>query len=335
MKEKEFIKTIKNVLDSKYIGDDCAYLKDLGIVVTQDSLVEDVHFSTEFATAYQIGFKSVMVNISDVCASGAEPKYLTIALSLPNDIEENFVEEFYKGAKEAAGTAEIVGGDITGADKIYISVTAIGSTKERKISSRSAAKVGQKVVVAGVHGSSAAGLRMLLEAQKSNEAEGKTIRRNDDKLFNDNSLSSYPLICQSSNEDCGKSYIAAHLMPQAQLEFSRRVGESVKEDYAMMDTSDGLMDALSAIAEASGVMLEIDFEKIPYDFELEKISGWEDLVLFGGEDYGLVATLPEDFGGIVIGEVKQGSGVKVNYGSRSSFYTRDGIEKKLFKHFKE
>lgn len=299
MKEKEFIKTIKNVLDSQYIGDDCAYLKDLGIVVTQDSLVEDVHFSTEFATAYQIGFKSVMVNISDVCASGAEPKYLTIALSLPNDIGENFVEEFYKGAKEAAGTAEIVGGDITGADKIYISVTAIGSTKERKISSRSAAKVGQKVVVAGVHGSSAAGLRMLRTGT------------------------------------AGTNFIPAHLMPQAQLKFSRLVGESVKEDYAMMDTSDGLMDALSAIAEASGVMLEVDFEKIPYDFELEKISGWEDLVLFGGEDYGLVATLPEDFGGIVIGEVKQGSGVKINYGGRSSFYTRDGIEKKLFKHFKE
>lgn len=299
MIEKEFIKIIKNVLNSKYIGDDCAYLKDLGIVVTQDSLVEDVHFSTEFATAYQIGFKSVMVNISDVCASGAEPKYLTIALSLPNDIGENFVEEFYKGAKEAAGTAEIVGGDITGADKIYISVTAIGSTKERKISSRSAAKVGQKVVVAGVHGSSAAGLRMLRTGT------------------------------------AGTNFIPAHLMPQAQLEFSRLVGESVKEDYAMMDTSDGLMDALSAIAESSGVMLEVDFEKIPYDFELEKFSGWEDLVLFGGEDYGLVATLPEDFGGIVIGEVKQGSGVKVNYGSRSSFYTRDGIEKKLFKHFKE
>ena len=71
MKEKEFIEIIKTTLNSDYIGDDCAYLKDLGIVVTQDSLVQDVHFKTDFATPYQLGYKSAMVNISDICASGA------------------------------------------------------------------------------------------------------------------------------------------------------------------------------------------------------------------------------------------------------------------------
>lgn len=315
MREKDFINIIKNTLNSEYIGDDCAYLKDLAIVVTQDSLVEDVHFSRSFATPYQIGYKSVMVNISDVCASGAEPKYLTIALSLPDFIEENFVEEFYKGAKDAAGNVQIVGGDITGADKVYISVTAIGSTVGRRISSRSCAKVGQKVVVAGLHGSSAAGLRMLLDK---------------DHIY-------VPLTPTLSHKGRGSIdyFLAAHLMPQAQVEFSKCVGLNVKEDYAMMDTSDGLMDALSAIAQCSGVMLDIDFDKIPYDPELENFSDWEDLLFFGGEDYGLVATLPEDFGGVVIGEVKSGSGVKVNYGGRSSFYTRECVEKKLFRHFKE
>ena len=95
MKEKDFINIIKNTLNSKYIGDDCANLTDLGIVVTQDSLVEDVHFSLKYFTPYQLGFKSVIVNVSDVVASGAEPKYLTISLSLPNNIEEKFVEEFH------------------------------------------------------------------------------------------------------------------------------------------------------------------------------------------------------------------------------------------------
>jgi len=339
MREKDFINTIKNILESKYIGDDCAYLKDLGIVITQDSLVEGVHFSTDFATPYQIGYKSVMVNISDVCASGAEPVYLTIALSLPDNLDDDFVEKFYKGAKAAAGNAEIVGGDITGADKIYISVTAIGTAAGRRISSRSAAKPGQKVVVAGLHGSSAAGLIMLLDAQRQNKMEDKKIRGYDDMLFNDNSSSSYPPTLQSSklisSGENIKSFLNAHLMPEAQLEFSKRVGTNVKEDYAMMDTSDGLMDALSAIAYESGVMLDIDFEKILYDRDLEQFPNWEDLLFFGGEDYGLVATLPEAFGGVVIGEVKSGSGVKVNYGMRSSFYTREGVEKKLFKHFKE
>ena len=99
MKEKEFISTIKKILNSGYIGDDCAYLEDLGVVITQDSLVEDVHFSLKYSTPYQTGYKSVMVNISDICASGAEPKYLTIALSLPESTDENFVKEFYQGAK--------------------------------------------------------------------------------------------------------------------------------------------------------------------------------------------------------------------------------------------
>ena len=136
MKEKELINIIKSTLNSKYIGDDCAFLKDLEIVVTQDSLVEDVHFKLDYTSAFQLGYKSVMVNISDVCASGAKPKYLTISLSLPKYVDECFVKEFYKGAQKACQNVEIVGGDLTGSNKLYISVTAIGSTKGRKISSR-------------------------------------------------------------------------------------------------------------------------------------------------------------------------------------------------------
>ena len=102
MKEKEFISIIKNTLKSEYIGDDCAYLKDLGIVVTQDSLVEYVHFLRKKITPFQLGYKSVMVNISDIAASGAEPKYLTVSLSLPQDIDNKFIEEFYEGCKKHA-----------------------------------------------------------------------------------------------------------------------------------------------------------------------------------------------------------------------------------------
>ena len=137
MKEQEFIKIIKSTLKSPYIGDDCAYLKDLNIVISQDSLVEDIHFKKDFITPYQLGYKSVMVNISDICASGAEPKYLTISLSLPNSTTNDFIKSFYKGAKDAAQNVEIIGGDITGSNKIYISATAIGDTRNRNISSRS------------------------------------------------------------------------------------------------------------------------------------------------------------------------------------------------------
>lgn len=295
MKEKDFIQTIKTILNSEYIGDDCACLKDLGIVVTQDSLVEDIHFRRDFATPYQIGYKSAMVNISDVCASGAEPKYLTVALSLPENITKEFVEEFYKGMKDACGNIKIVGGDITGSDKIFISITAIGKTAGRRISSRKNAKPGQKIVVSGSHGSSAAGLQELLSGKRGGE------------------------------------FIKKHLMPEAQLEFSKKISSNIQEDYAMMDTSDGLMDALSQIAEASGVLLDIDFNKIPYDKEIEKFENYKDLILFGGEDYQLVAALtdPQDF--TVIGEVKEGRGVKIG----QKIYTKDEVEKHLFNHFEE
>lgn len=304
MNEKELIKIIKSTLNSDYIGDDCAYLKDLGIVVSQDSLVEDIHFKRDLITPYQLGYKSVMVNISDICASGAEPLYLTVSLSLPKNIDESFVAEFYKGAKAALNGAKIVGGDLTGSDKIYISVTAIGSDKGRKISSRTNAKVGYKVIVSGEHGNSAMGLKLLLDGTCTHQPH------------------------PDRNE--GEKFISAHLTPTAQRYFSHQIASQIKVDYAMMDTSDGLADALIQIAKASDVTLSIESEKIPHDARVGM-----DLVLYGGEDYQLVAAVPQNFlqnitDYTIIGEVKSsGTGLEIDGKS----YT--DIDSKLFNHFKE
>lgn len=302
MKEKEFITIIKNTLNSPYIGDDCAYLKDLGIVVTQDSLVEDIHFSMKFISAFDLGFKAVMVNVSDVVASGAEPKYLTVSLSLPSNVKEDFVEEFYNGCKKACGNdVQIVGGDITGSEKIYISICAIGKTLGRNISSRKNAKIGQKVIVSGIHGSSSAGLKLLLEGKNSPE-----------------------------------KFIKSHINPVAQVEFGKNISTTVKESYAMMDTSDGLMDGLSTIANESGVLLDIDFDKIPYDKDIEQFENWQDLVLFGGEDYQILATVPQNFqGGFEIGVVKEGLGVNLKLRDKIMHYSKQDVEEKVFNHFKD
>lgn len=301
MKEKELINVIKSTLNSDYIGDDCAYLKDLGIVISQDNLIEDIHFSFDYITPYQLGWKSAMVNISDICASGAEPKYLTVGLSLPNRLGTEFVEEFYKGLKDAAKNIEIVGGDITGADKVFISISAIGKTAGRKISSRKNAKAGYKIIVSGTHGSSGAGLRLLMQGKKE-----------------------------------PAKFITAHLMPKAQIDFSKQISEKVKEDYAMMDTSDGLMDSLFQIAEASGVNLEVDFEKIPYDIEIKQFSDYKDLIFYGGEDYQIVAVVPEYIAKnfTVIGRVKTGCGVSVLDNGDVKNISKFDIEKNIFNHFK-
>lgn len=306
MNEINLIKKIKNTLKSQYIGDDCAYLKDLGIVISQDSLVEDIHFNKHMMSPYQMGYKSVMVNLSDIAASGAKPAYLTVALSLPKEIKDDAVVEFYEGAKNALQGlgVEIVGGDVTGSDKLYISISVIGKTLDRKISSRSHAKVGHKIITSGVHGSSAAGLRIL-----------------------------------QNNLEPDKDLIKAHLMPVAQIDFAKQISEQIQEDYAMMDTSDGLFDALFKIGSASECTMSVDFERILYDPKIkEYFSDYKDLILFGGEDYQIVATVPvellpslKDY--IIIGEVlpKEDCVIKLNTDNKVEKF--NDLGNKCFNHF--
>lgn len=306
MNEINLIKKIKNTLKSQYIGDDCAYLKDLGIVISQDSLVEDIHFNKHMMSPYQIGYKSVMVNLSDIAASGAKPAYLTVALSLPKEIKDDAVIDFYEGAKYALENldVEIVGGDITGSDKLYISISVIGKTLNRKISSRSHAKIGHKIITSGVHGSSAAGLRIL-----QNDLEPD------------------------------KDLIKAHLMPVAQIDFAKQISEQIQEDYAMMDTSDGLFDALFKIGSASECTMSIDFERILYDPKIkEYFSDYKDLILFGGEDYQIVATVPvellpslKDY--IIIGEVLPKEDCVIKLNTENNVEKFNDLSNKCFNHF--
>lgn len=285
MKEQDFINIIKNQIGKEYIGDDCAYLKDMGIVVTQDSLVEDVHFKLAWCTPYQLGYKAVTVNISDVLASGAEPKYITIALSLPSSVDENFVEEFYKGAKSALRGAKIIGGDITGADKVYISITAIGTTNGRKISSRRNAHVGDVVITKGKFGKSSLGLNELMSGGDNVEL------------------------------------IQAHLEPQLEENFAKEIATQINCEYAMMDTSDGLADALFQIANFSNVSIDSKF-----------VEG-----IFGAEDYKLVATVPKEFlkkitEYEIIGEVIEKQDYILKIGDKK-YYNYDELG--LYNHFEK
>lgn len=242
MKEFEYLNIIKKIVSNSFLGDDCAYLKDLNIVVTQDNFIEDVHFKRDWITPFQIGYKATIVNISDILASGAKPKYLTVGLSLPK-VENSFVEELYKGIKKASYGAEIIGGDITAADKIFISITAIGSTENRNISSRSNALPGYVVIASDEHGKSSLGLNELISGGNNQEL------------------------------------IKAHLEPVLNQKFSEEISTKLTEKYAMMDTSDGLADALFQIAKASGVKIVAS-----------ELSG-----MFSSEDYKLVAAIPGEF----------------------------------------
>lgn len=385
MKELEFLQIIKNTLSQNaHIGDDCAWLKDLGIVITQDSLVEDIHFSLKFATPYQLAYKAIIVNLSDILASGAKPKYLTISLSIPNHLDNSFIKEFYKACNDLSEEFgfEIVGGDITGSPKLFISICAIGTTNGRNISSRKNAKVGDLVVTTGVHGSSTAGLSLLREKERGKREEKEDAKMQSCKdaecicekpcLQDDEAIQEYPspefleLVPRSEihpspsrGEDTERSsyvhrspftvhhsLLKAHLMPALAKDFSREIATKIKRDYAMMDTSDGLVDALFKIAQSSDVLITVDFDKVPYDKGIEKLAqaaniDFKDWIFYGGEDYQLVACVDkENLQNItapytIIGEVKEKEAenfVEVVYDDHIQKIT--DLEK-TFNHFKE
>lgn len=287
MKELDLIEVIKEQIGKEFIGDDCAYLRDLGIVITQDSLVEEIHFKREWISPYQLGYKSVTVNISDILASGAKPAYITIGLSLPKNIDDDFVKEFFKGAKSALHGAKIVGGDITGADRLFVSIAAIGITQGRKISSRSAAKPGYKVIInknaRDKLGKSSEGLRELIRGKNNTDL------------------------------------IRAHLEPEIDEKFSSDISTQIDSEYAMMDTSDGLADALFKIAKESNVSICVEY-----------IDG-----IFGAEDYILVAAVPEIFlekinDYEIIGEVKDKQNYVIKIGDKE-YYKYEELG--LYNHF--
>lgn len=201
------------------IGDDCAVLPmgDEVLVFTSDMLNEGVHFLTDRSTAYQIGYKSLMVNISDVVAMGATPVATLLSLALPEERfgewSNSFMEGYYEASKKYG--VKLVGGDTTKSHSgVCISVTAIGRAPKTDIKRRSKAKTGDVVMVTGELGASAAGLRDVLN--------GKLRTRN----------------------------AKIHLMPEAQVREGEWLGKQ-EAVHAMCDISDGVASDLQHILDES------------------------------------------------------------------------------------
>ncbi|MBR2069376.1 MAG: thiamine-phosphate kinase [Candidatus Gastranaerophilales bacterium] len=274
-KEFEFLEIINKIIPNEFLGNDCACLNEYNLAISQDSLIEDVHFSLKYMTPYEIAVKSLLVNISDILASGACAKYFSIALS--GNLNNFFIEEFYKGLNDVSKeyNLQLIGGDLTKSDKIMVSICVFGDYKNRKISSRYNAKNGYVLAVYGEFGSSAQG------------------------LFN----------LQNEIED--DYFIKIHKKPILYPEISSLIAEISEFPYAMMDSSDGLFDCLYQISLKSKVKIEFDYSKIPHkttnkDFVL---YGGEDYCLvmaLDERDFKKIEGLTK------IGEVKSGEGVYMN-----------------------
>ena len=275
-KEFEFLKIISDTLsDSTYLGDDCAYLDEYKLAISKDCLIEDVHFSFSFMTPYEIARKSVLVNVSDILASGAKPKYILVGLS--GKLDEKFIREFYQGVNDTIEkyNIKLIGGDLTKGDKISVSITILGDYKNRNVSSRKNAKIGYIVATIGEFGSSAKGLEDLKKGIEDNY------------------------------------FIQYHKNPPLDENITSKIATLAKNPYAMMDSSDGLFDCLYQIASKSKVRIDIDYSLIPKKVENRNLVlfGGEDycpLVCLSDEDFKKINGL------IKIGVVKEGSGVYID-----------------------
>ncbi|GGK26766.1 thiamine-monophosphate kinase [Caldalkalibacillus thermarum] len=259
------------------IGDDAAVYRPaegMGQVVTADTMVEGIHFKRETMSCWQIGYKALAVNLSDIAAMGGRPTYFIISLAIPDDWTLDELLEIYKGMKHLADQFEVdlLGGDtVSIPDHLVISVTAIGEVEEDVQLLRSQAKPGQILFVTGQLGNAAAGLDLLLHGRP---ADG------------------YPL------PEALQLLLDAHQQPQPHVAQGRLLAQFARE-YAISlnDVSDGLSSEANEIAAASGVDVVIRKEQLPVSRILLNYAHKRGIdpytwVLGGGEDFVLVGTAP-------------------------------------------
>lgn len=272
------------------VGDDAAVIDHLGqTVITTDLLVEGVHFDLMYTPLKHLGYKSIVVNLSDVYAMNATPTQVTLSIGISNRFSVEALEEFYEGVYAACDQygVDLIGGDTSSSQKGFIiSVTAIGEVQPNKVVKRNGAKKGDLICCSGDIGASYIGL-LFLEREK--------------KIYLEN-----PQI-QPDLE--GEDYVIRRLLkPEARKDIIEFFEQQNIVPTSMMDISDGLSSEILHICEQSGVSAVIYEDKLPineasklaaYKFEIDPTA----CALSGGEDYELLFTLKqEDYDKITLNE---------------------------------
>ncbi len=268
----------------KGIGDDAAVLEygNKMLVVSTDTLVEGIHFDLIYSPLKHLGYKAVVVNVSDIYAMNAIPKQITVSLAFSNRFSVEALEELYKGIEAACNfyNIDLVGGDTTSSQKgLFISITAIGEGEKDKITYRNGAKEGDILCVTGDLGAAYLGLQ-ILEREKQIYLSNPGIQ-----------------------PDLGtnKYVIGRQLKPEARKDMIENfIPKANFTPTSMIDISDGLASELfhickqsnvGAILEENGVPIRSDVQEIAINFKLDPIT----CALSGGEDYELLFTIsPND-----------------------------------------
>lgn len=267
---------------SKYgIGDDCAVLEypDKQVLVTTDLLMEGVHFDLTYVPLKHLGYKAVMVNLSDIYAMNGTPRQITVSLAISKRFGVEDLEELYAGMRLAceAHHVDIVGGDTTSSlTGLAISITAIGDAPKDKVVYRNGAHETDLICVSGNLGAAYMGLQ-LLEREKN--------------VFMGESTNVQP-------DFAGKEYLLERqLKPEARGDIIHALAEADIKPTAMMDISDGLSSELMHICRQSGTGCRVYEEHIPLDYQTAVMAEEFNMnvstcALNGGEDYELLFTVP-------------------------------------------
>ena len=277
---------------TKYgVGDDCAVLHypDSEVLVTTDMLMEGVHFDLTYIDLQHLGWKSAMVNISDIFAMNATPRQMTVSLALSKRFTVEDMEQFYSGLRMACDKwgVDIVGGDTTSSfTGLAISITCIGEARKEDIIYRNGAKETDLICVSGDLGAAYMGLQ-LLEREKSVYYQMVDEAKKNGKPVPD-----------FQPDFAGKEYLLQRqLKTEARGDIIQLLRDAGIRPTAMMDISDGLSSELMHICKQSKVGCRIFEKQIPIDYQTAVMA--EELnmnvttcALNGGEDYELLFTVP-------------------------------------------
>ena len=297
--------TPKNTSTIKGIGDDCAVLHypNKEVLVTTDMLMEGVHFDLTYIDLQHLGYKSAMVNISDIFAMNGTPRQMTVSLALSKRFSVEDLELFYSGLRRACEKwgVDIVGGDTTSSyTGLAISITCIGEADKDDIVYRSGAKDTDLICVSGDLGAAYMGLQLLEREKAVYYSQYSDLQKKLAAAKDASEISN--LKSQISNlsmpDFSGKEYLLQRqLQTEARGDIVQRLREAGIRPTAMMDISDGLSSELMHICKQSGTGCRIFEKELPIDYQTAVMAEEMEMnvttcALNGGEDYELLFTVP-------------------------------------------
>ena len=286
----------------KGIGDDCAviaYDNGMQTLVTTDLLMQGIHFDLTYIDMQHLGYKSAMVNISDIFAMNATPRQMTVSIALSKSFTVENIEAFYKGLRLACDkwNVDIVGGDTTSSmTGLAISITCIGEARKEDIVMRNGAKDTDLICVSGDLGAAYMGLQLLEREKTVYYQQLQEIRKQ--AKGNAEEYNRRLSQLQFDPDFAGKEYLLERqIKPEARGDIIRQLRENGIKPTAMIDISDGLSSELMHICKQSGCGCRIFEKNIPIDYQTavtaeEFNMNLTTCALNGGEDYELLFTVP-------------------------------------------